>query len=54
MLDKDAVMTGRMCQSSNDPHITTFDGIHYHYMEVGEFVLYRNNKGPYWVRPGFV
>lgn len=42
-------MTGRLCQVYNDPHIRTFDGKVYHYMEVGEFVLYRNNKGPYWV-----
>ncbi|XP_052074524.1 mucin-5B-like [Mytilus californianus] len=49
VLDKDSVLTARLCQSYNDPHITTFDGRLYHYMEVGEFVLYRNDRGPYWV-----
>ncbi|CAG2213049.1 unnamed protein product [Mytilus edulis] len=49
VLDKDSTMTGRLCQVYNDPHIRTFDGKVYHYMEVGEFVLYRNNKGPYWI-----
>ncbi|VDI45153.1 Hypothetical predicted protein [Mytilus galloprovincialis] len=49
VLDKDSTMTGRLCQVYNDPHIRTFDGKVYHYMEVGEFILYRNNKGPYWV-----
>ncbi|CAC5402536.1 unnamed protein product [Mytilus coruscus] len=49
VLDKDAVLTGRLCQSYNDPHMTTFDGKLYHYMEIGEFVLYRNDRGPYWV-----
>jgi hypothetical protein len=42
-------LTNRLCQSYNDPHITTFDGKLYHYMEVGEFVMYRNDKGPFWV-----
>ncbi|CAG2226665.1 unnamed protein product [Mytilus edulis] len=49
ILDKDSVLTTRLCQSYNDPHITTFDGKLYHYMEVGEFVLYRNDRGPYWI-----
>ncbi|XP_071179457.1 von Willebrand factor D and EGF domain-containing protein-like [Mytilus edulis] len=53
VLDKDAKMTGRLCQVYNDPHFRTFDGKVYHYMEVGEFVLYRNNKGPYWVHSLF-
>jgi hypothetical protein len=39
----------RLCQSYNDPHITTFDGKLYHYMNIGEFVMYRNDKGPFWV-----
>ncbi|VDI79905.1 Hypothetical predicted protein [Mytilus galloprovincialis] len=49
VLDKDASMTSRLCQSVNDPHITTFDGKYYHFMDIGEFVMYRNDKGPYWV-----
>ncbi|VDI31154.1 Hypothetical predicted protein [Mytilus galloprovincialis] len=53
VLDKDSTMTGRLCQVYNDPHIRTFDGKVYHYMEVGEFILYRNNKGPYWVHSLF-
>ncbi|XP_052101114.1 von Willebrand factor D and EGF domain-containing protein-like isoform X2 [Mytilus californianus] len=53
VLDKDSTMTGRLCQVYNDPHFRTFDGKVYHYMEVGEFVLYRNSKGPYWVHSLF-
>ncbi|CAG2249638.1 unnamed protein product [Mytilus edulis] len=49
VLDKDVSMTSRLCQSVNDPHITTFDGKYYHFMDIGEFVMYRNDKGPYWV-----
>ncbi|CAG2254197.1 unnamed protein product [Mytilus edulis] len=49
VLDKDNVLTTRLCTSYNDPHITTFDGLYYHYMNVGEFVMYRNDNGPYWV-----
>ncbi|CAC5411168.1 unnamed protein product [Mytilus coruscus] len=49
VIDKDASMTNRLCQSINDPHITTFDGKYYHFMDIGEFVMYRNDKGPYWV-----
>ncbi|XP_063435756.1 von Willebrand factor D and EGF domain-containing protein-like [Mytilus trossulus] len=53
VLDKDVVLKNRICQSFNDPHIRTYDGQYYHYMEVGEFVMYRNNKGPYWVHALF-
>lgn len=49
-MDKDSLLTGRLCQSYNDPHMTTFDGKTYHYMDIGEYVLYRNDKGPYWVK----
>ncbi|VDI77544.1 Hypothetical predicted protein, partial [Mytilus galloprovincialis] len=49
VLDRDALMTNRLCQSVNDPHITTFDGKYYHFMDIGEFVIYRNDRGPYWV-----
>ncbi|XP_052075062.1 von Willebrand factor D and EGF domain-containing protein-like [Mytilus californianus] len=49
VLDKDALMTSRLCQSVNDPHISTFDGQYYHFMDIGEFVMYRNDRGPYWV-----
>jgi hypothetical protein len=54
VIDKDSVLTNRLCQSYNDPHITTFDGKPYHYMEDGEFVMYRNDKGPFWVCTTFV
>ncbi|CAC5411161.1 unnamed protein product [Mytilus coruscus] len=49
VIDSDITLTHRLCQSVNDPHITTFDGKYYHFMEIGEFVMYRNDKGPYWV-----
>ncbi|XP_052075063.1 von Willebrand factor D and EGF domain-containing protein-like [Mytilus californianus] len=49
VLDKDASLKNRLCQSVNDPHITTFDGKYYHFMDIGEFVMYRNGKGPYWL-----
>ncbi|XP_071168616.1 uncharacterized protein [Mytilus edulis] len=51
--DGDALVKNRCCRSYNDPHITTFDGKTYHYHEVGEFVMYRNDKGPYWVHALF-
>ncbi|CAC5390460.1 Low-density lipoprotein receptor-related protein 6 [Mytilus coruscus] len=53
VLDKDNVLTTRLCSSYNDPHITTFDGLYYHYMNVGEFVMYRNDNDPYWVHALF-
>ncbi|CAG2244723.1 unnamed protein product [Mytilus edulis] len=53
VLDKDTVLTNRLCQSVNDPHIITFDGRYYHFMDVGEFVMYRNDRGPYWVHALF-
>ncbi|XP_052075060.1 von Willebrand factor D and EGF domain-containing protein-like isoform X2 [Mytilus californianus] len=53
VIDKDITLANRLCQSHNDPHIRTFDGIHYDMMEVGEFVLYRNDNGPYWVHALF-
>lgn len=49
VVDKESVLKGRQCQSVNDPHISTFDGSYYHYMEIGEFVLYKNEIGPFWV-----
>lgn len=49
MVDKDSVLKNILCQSYNDPHFRTFDGAYYDYMEVGEFVMYRNDIGPYWV-----
>ncbi|XP_071172639.1 von Willebrand factor D and EGF domain-containing protein-like [Mytilus edulis] len=53
VIDKDAVLINRQCRSYNDPHITTFDGRLYHYMDVGEFVMYKNDKGPYSVHALF-
>ncbi|XP_063420083.1 von Willebrand factor D and EGF domain-containing protein-like [Mytilus trossulus] len=53
VVDKDASLTSRLCQSYNDPHITTFDGKYYDYMDVGEYVMYRNERGPYWVHALF-
>ncbi|XP_076089889.1 von Willebrand factor D and EGF domain-containing protein-like [Mytilus galloprovincialis] len=51
--DKDYILIDRQCLSYNDPHITTFDGRLYHYMNVGEFVMYKNDKGPYSVHALF-
>ncbi|OPL33711.1 hypothetical protein AM593_05942, partial [Mytilus galloprovincialis] len=51
--DKDIVLLNRLCQSYNDPHFRTFDGKHYDYMGVGEFVLYKNDIGPYIVHALF-
>ena len=42
-------MLNRQCQIHNDPHVRTFDGRVYDYMDVGEYVMYRNDKGPYAV-----
>ncbi|XP_076093421.1 uncharacterized protein LOC143064464 [Mytilus galloprovincialis] len=53
VIDKDYVLIDRQCMSYNDPHITTFDGRLYHYMNVGEFVMYKNDKGPYSVHALF-
>ncbi|CAG2226669.1 unnamed protein product [Mytilus edulis] len=53
VIDKDSALTSRLCQSYNDPHITTFDGRAYHYMDIGEHVIYRNDRGPYWVHALF-
>ncbi|XP_063420935.1 uncharacterized protein LOC134706153 [Mytilus trossulus] len=53
VIDKDSVLINRQCLSYNDPHITTFDGRMYHYMDVGEFVMYKNDKGPYAVHSLF-
>ncbi|XP_063440468.1 uncharacterized protein LOC134721412 [Mytilus trossulus] len=53
VVDKDSVLKNRLCQSYNDPHFRTFDGLYYDYMGVGEFVMYRNDIGPYWVHALF-
>ncbi|KAK7469526.1 hypothetical protein BaRGS_00036472, partial [Batillaria attramentaria] len=45
--DRDQVA---ICQSINDPHMTTFDGKFYNNFNVGEFVLYRHTTLPYEVR----
>ncbi|BFZ01819.1 hypothetical protein BsWGS_04858 [Bradybaena similaris] len=39
-----------ICQSINDPHMTTFDGLLYNNFNVGEFVLYRHTTLLYEVR----
>ena len=49
IVDRDTLLVNRLCQIHNDPHIRTFDGRIYDYMEVGEYVMYRNDKGPYMV-----
>ncbi|CAG2226577.1 unnamed protein product [Mytilus edulis] len=49
VIDKDSTLKNRICQTYNDPHFRTFDGKYYDYMEVGEFVLYKNDIGPFWV-----
>ncbi|KAH9523928.1 hypothetical protein Btru_047521 [Bulinus truncatus] len=39
-----------ICQSINDPHMTTFDEIYYNNFYVGEFILYRRIDGTQEVR----
>ncbi|VDI39774.1 Hypothetical predicted protein [Mytilus galloprovincialis] len=51
--DKDSTLKNRLCQSYNDPHFRTFDGAYYDYMGVGEFVMYKNDIGPFWVHALF-
>ncbi|CAC5375044.1 unnamed protein product [Mytilus coruscus] len=51
--DKDSTLKNRLCQSYNDPHFRTFDGKYYDYMGVGEFVMYKNDIGPFWVHALF-
>ncbi|XP_046563492.1 uncharacterized protein LOC124272364 isoform X1 [Haliotis rubra] len=41
------------CASLNDPHITTFDGLHYNNFQRGEFVLYKHKTLPYEVRTSY-
>ncbi|XP_052090376.1 von Willebrand factor D and EGF domain-containing protein-like [Mytilus californianus] len=53
VIDRDSVLIDRQCMSHNDPHITTFDGRLYHYMNVGEFIMYQNDIGPYSVHALF-
>ncbi|CAC5386360.1 unnamed protein product [Mytilus coruscus] len=53
VVDKDSVLKNRLCQSYNDPHFRTFDGKYYDYMGVGEFVMYKNDIGPYRVHALF-
>ena len=53
-MDRDTLLVNRLCQVHNDPHRRTFDGRIYDYMEVGEFVMYRNAKGPYMVIQNFI
>ncbi|XP_052063299.1 von Willebrand factor D and EGF domain-containing protein-like [Mytilus californianus] len=51
--DKDSTLKNRLCQSYNDPHFRTFDGKYYDYMGVGEFVMYKNDIGPFYVHALF-
>ncbi|CAC5375043.1 unnamed protein product [Mytilus coruscus] len=53
VVDKDSVLKNRLCQSYNDPHFRTFDGKYYDYMGFGEFVMYKNDIGPYRVHALF-
>ncbi|XP_071090000.1 uncharacterized protein [Haliotis cracherodii] len=41
------------CASLNDPHITTFDGLHYNNFQRGEFILYKHKTLPYEVRTSY-
>ncbi|XP_035827995.1 uncharacterized protein LOC118477191 [Aplysia californica] len=50
VIDSDQVA---VCQSINDPHMTTFDGRYYNNFNVGEFILYRHTTLPYEVRSYF-
>ncbi|XP_050396690.1 von Willebrand factor D and EGF domain-containing protein-like [Patella vulgata] len=38
------------CASVNDPHITSFDGLHYNNFQTGEYIMYRHKTLPYEVR----
>ncbi|CAG2249641.1 unnamed protein product [Mytilus edulis] len=49
VINKDITLANRLCQFHNDPHIRTFDGNNNDMMDVGEFVLYRNDNGPFGV-----
>ncbi|XP_062610009.1 uncharacterized protein LOC134271804 [Saccostrea cucullata] len=47
--DKDRFVSGRQCISSNDPHMTTFDGINWENQRTGIFILYQHKTLPYTV-----
>ncbi|XP_048730986.2 von Willebrand factor D and EGF domain-containing protein-like [Ostrea edulis] len=47
--DQDNTVTGRQCISSNDPHMTTFDGFRWENQRTGIFTLYQHKTLPYTV-----
>ncbi|GFR90472.1 von Willebrand factor D and EGF domain-containing protein, partial [Elysia marginata] len=47
VVDRDKIA---ICQSINDPHMTTSDGLYYNNFNVGEFIMYQHNTLPYEVR----
>ncbi|RUS80662.1 hypothetical protein EGW08_011566, partial [Elysia chlorotica] len=47
VLDRDKIA---ICQSINDPHMTTADGLYYNNFYTGEFIMYQHNVLPYEVR----
>ncbi|XP_061196779.1 von Willebrand factor D and EGF domain-containing protein-like [Saccostrea echinata] len=49
VVDRDILVTGRQCISSNDPHMTTFDGLPWENQRTGIFVLYQHKTLPYAV-----
>ncbi|XP_062610006.1 von Willebrand factor D and EGF domain-containing protein-like [Saccostrea cucullata] len=47
--DRDNLVMGSQCISSNDPHMTTFDGYRWENQRTGTFVLYQHRTLPYTV-----
>jgi len=51
--DKDSGLSGKFCQSVNDPHMRSFDGRYYEMQLEGAFWLYRHKSLPIEVRMVF-
>ena len=48
--DRDSAVTSRSCQTWNDPLYKTADGKWFYFQGIGEYILYRHKRFPYWVR----
>ncbi|XP_069129089.1 von Willebrand factor D and EGF domain-containing protein-like [Argopecten irradians] len=42
--DDDVDLMGKLCYSSNDPHMSTFDGRNFELQKSGEYVLYKHDS----------